>query len=83
MSSNIGEANHMDNYLKEISACVYYGSIVNNRPKNVPPDNEDLNETTHQRRLIRVFVMREELLYSCPEKILIDCANAQADFNPL
>ena len=26
--------NHVDNYLKEILAFVYYGSIVNNRPKN-------------------------------------------------
>ena len=26
--------NHMDNYLKEILAFVYYDSIVNNRPKN-------------------------------------------------
>ena len=26
--------NHVDNYLKHILAFVYYGSIVNNRPKN-------------------------------------------------
>ena len=26
--------NHLDNYLREILALVYYGSIVNNRPKN-------------------------------------------------
>ena len=25
--------NHMDNYLKEILVFVYYGLIVNNRPK--------------------------------------------------
>ena len=25
--------NHMDNYLKEILAFVYYGLIVNNQPK--------------------------------------------------
>ena len=28
--------NHMDKYLKEILVFVYYGSIVNNRPKNEP-----------------------------------------------
>ena len=27
--------NHVDNNLKEIFVSVYYGSIVNNRPKNV------------------------------------------------
>ena len=26
--------NHVDNYLKEILAFVYYGSVVNNQPKN-------------------------------------------------
>ena len=26
--------NHVDNYLKEILAFVYYDSFVNNRPKN-------------------------------------------------
>ena len=26
--------NHVDNYLKEILAFVYFGSTVNNRPKN-------------------------------------------------
>ena len=26
--------NHVDNYFKEILAFVYYGVIVNNRPKN-------------------------------------------------
>ena len=29
-------ANHVDNNLKEILAFVYYGSIVNNRPNNLP-----------------------------------------------
>ena len=27
--------NHVDNYLEEILAFVYYGSILNNRPKNI------------------------------------------------
>ena len=26
--------NHVDNYLKEILAFVYYGSTVNNQPQN-------------------------------------------------
>ena len=29
----IGKYNHVDNYLKEILALVYYGLIVNNRSK--------------------------------------------------
>ena len=29
--------NHVDNYLKEISVFVYYGSSVNNQPKNRHP----------------------------------------------
>ena len=27
-------SNHMDKFLKEILTFVYYGSIVNNQPKN-------------------------------------------------
>ena len=27
--------NHVDNYLKEILAFVYYGSTINNLPKNL------------------------------------------------
>ena len=32
----------MDNYLKEILAFVYYGSIVNNRSKILHNNNEDV-----------------------------------------
>ena len=32
--------NHADKYLKKILLFVYYGSTVNNRPKNTPLRNK-------------------------------------------
>ena len=39
--------NHVDNYLKEILAFVYYGSILNNRPKNSEQSSE-FKEKNHE-----------------------------------
>ena len=40
--------NHVDNYLKEILAFVYYGSIINIRPKNVNVKIMNVYELLHE-----------------------------------
>ena len=52
MSSNTSSVtlvndNHMDSYIKEIMAFVYYGSIVNNRP---PPRKKNKKKTKNKKQ---------------------------------
>ena len=58
--------NNVNNYLKEMLAFIYYGSVVNNRPKNF--HYAKIRETFYgsHRHLSTVAVKSNETYEGCP-----------------
>ena len=56
--------NHVDNYLNEILAFVYYGLIVNNRQKNTGKIRVFISRTTRNNKPDAIFYSQQRD-YTC------------------